>query len=55
MEPSLSRILKTRLKRNKREGWVSYLGKKTSDEIFFKIKVKVPPEVGVYFGRPSIP
>lgn len=31
------------------------LGKKSSDEIFLKIKVKVPPEVGVYFGRPSIP
>jgi hypothetical protein len=31
------------------------LGKKTSDEIFLKIKVKVPPEVGVYFGKPAIP
>jgi hypothetical protein len=31
------------------------LGKKTSDEIYLKIKVKVPPEVGVFFGKPSIP
>jgi hypothetical protein len=31
------------------------LGKEGSDEIFVKIRVKVPPEVGVYFGRPAIP
>ncbi len=31
------------------------LGKKNTDEIFLKIKVKVPPEVGVYFGKPAIP
>jgi len=31
------------------------LGKEETDEIFLKIRVKVPPEVGVYFGRPSIP
>lgn len=31
------------------------LGKKETDEIYLKIKVKVPPEVGVFFGRPAIP
>ena len=31
------------------------LGKKNTDEIFLKIKVKIPPEVGVFFGRPAIP
>lgn len=31
------------------------LGKKNTDEIFLKIKVKVPPEVGVFFGKPAIP
>ena len=31
------------------------LGKEASDEIFIKIRVKVPPEIGVYFGRPAIP
>jgi hypothetical protein len=31
------------------------LGKQESEEIFLKIRVKIPPEVGVYFGRPAIP
>jgi len=31
------------------------LGKEQSDEIFLKIRVKVPPEVSVYIGRPVIP
>jgi hypothetical protein len=31
------------------------LGKKEQDEIFLKIRVKIPPEVSVYFGRPEIP
>lgn len=31
------------------------LGKQESDEIFLKIRVKVPPEIGVYYGRPAIP
>jgi hypothetical protein len=30
------------------------LGKVHSDEIFLKIRVKVPPEVSVFFGRPAI-
>jgi len=30
------------------------LGKEYSDEILLKIKVKIPPEVGVFFGKPSI-
>jgi len=31
------------------------MGKYNSDEIFIKIRVKIPPEIGVYFGRPAIP
>ncbi len=31
------------------------LGRENTDEIFLKIRVKLPPEVGVYFGRPAIP
>lgn len=29
--------------------------KEISDQVFVKIRVKVPPEIGVYFGRPFIP